>query len=275
VYSCGEAKQGQLGLGPISLDRVNLPTNIKQLNDQQIHKIACGKFHSLFINGSSSLLTCGANNFGQLGTGCKSNYFTPTLIESISDVREVSAWNYSAAITNRNELFAWGTGIFGEYLRPRHILEFDGQFRQVLVGGAFSILLDFENKAYSWGSISDGFSTGPSTTPSLIQTIDGKAVISGAVGDSYAFLLGQTLMQGEDSSSRLVDDYAAELSIGGAHKSIYDCDSRYGQHGYKHQSMDQTSRGGLGFSQHQSLPKSALYSSRHPGASSSQYDKQI
>lgn len=131
VYSCGEAKQGQLGLGPISLDRVMLPTNIKQLNDHHIQKVTAGKFHSLFLNGQGQILSSGANNFGQLGTGCKSNYFTPTLVEGLQDVREVSAWNYSAAITHSNELFVWGTGIFGEHLRPRHMAEYDGQFRAI------------------------------------------------------------------------------------------------------------------------------------------------
>lgn len=33
VYACGEAKQGQLGLGPISIDKMLLPTNIKCLNE--------------------------------------------------------------------------------------------------------------------------------------------------------------------------------------------------------------------------------------------------
>jgi hypothetical protein len=48
------------------------------------------------------VLSCGSNNFGQLGTGDKSNYFTPTLIENLTGVRELSAWNYSAAITEDN-----------------------------------------------------------------------------------------------------------------------------------------------------------------------------
>lgn len=169
-----------------------LPTNIKQLNDHHIQKVTAGKFHSLFLNGQGQILSSGANNFGQLGTGCKSNYFTPTLVEGLQDVREVSAWNYSAAITHSNELFVWGTGIFGEHLRPRHMAEYDGQFRAIQVGGAFTILIDYENKAYSWGSISDGFQ-GTSTLPSLITTLDAKPVLAGAVGDSYAFLLGLTL----------------------------------------------------------------------------------
>jgi alpha-tubulin suppressor-like RCC1 family protein len=33
VYSCGEAKMGQLGLGSVVQDRVMVPTNIKALNE--------------------------------------------------------------------------------------------------------------------------------------------------------------------------------------------------------------------------------------------------
>lgn len=87
-------------------------------------------------------MTCGSNNFGQLGTGCKSTYFTPTLIETIDNVKEVSAWHYSAAITHDNELFVWGTGIFGEYLKPTQLRSLDGQFKSISVGGSFSILID-------------------------------------------------------------------------------------------------------------------------------------
>lgn len=59
------------------------PTNVKALNDFQIQKVNCGKFHSMFLSGFGQVLSCGMNNFGQLGTGCKSNYFTPTLIENL------------------------------------------------------------------------------------------------------------------------------------------------------------------------------------------------
>jgi Regulator of chromosome condensation (RCC1) repeat len=222
-----------------------LPTNVKQLNDHQIQKLCCGKFHSLFLNGTGHILACGANNFGQLGTGCKSNYFTPTLIENIGDVRELSAWNYSAAITHNNELFVWGTGIFGEYLKPQHLQDYDGQFRAISVGGAFSILVDFENRAYSWGSISDSYHNsggGHSTVPSVINTIDGKPVIGVAVGDSFAFMLGFNMRHGEDSSCKLIDDiehtYLADGSINNRYdRSLYDIpDHRYGS--FKHQLLD-------------------------------------
>jgi alpha-tubulin suppressor-like RCC1 family protein len=49
VYGCGEAKMGQLGVGSVVQDRLMVPTNIKALNEFQIQKVNCGKFHSLFL----------------------------------------------------------------------------------------------------------------------------------------------------------------------------------------------------------------------------------
>jgi hypothetical protein len=57
----------------------------------------------------------------------------------------------------------------------------DGQFRSIYVGGAFSVLIDVDNKAYLWGSQSD--SSSPLMTPNVISTIEGKQIVSGAVGD--------------------------------------------------------------------------------------------
>ncbi len=42
----------------------------------------------------------------------------PVLVSEIRDVKAVSAWHFSAAITGKGELYVWGTGIFGEYLKP-------------------------------------------------------------------------------------------------------------------------------------------------------------
>jgi X-linked retinitis pigmentosa GTPase regulator len=152
-----------------------VPTNIKALNEFQIQKINCGKFHSLFLSAFGQVLSCGMNNFGQLGTGCKSNYFTPTLIENLSDVAEISSWHYSAAITKRNELYVWGTGIFGESLKPKKITQCDGLFKKIAVGGSFSVLVDNQNKGYLWGNSGNSYGM-TSGLPAPISTLESKEV---------------------------------------------------------------------------------------------------
>lgn len=88
------------------------------------------------------------------------------------------------------------------------------------VGGAFTILIDFENRAYSWGSISDNSYSTQTTVPNLIGTLDGKPVFAGAVGDSFAFMLGLNLRAGEgvdSSNSGLIENYSHE----GGYDSMY------------------------------------------------------
>ena len=95
------------------------PTLIKSLVDEKIRAVQCGKFHSMFISDSNDLFICGGNSFGQLGIGNKKNAYEPVRIEGISNVKSISAWHFSAAITYDNNLYVWGTGIFGEFLTPR------------------------------------------------------------------------------------------------------------------------------------------------------------
>jgi alpha-tubulin suppressor-like RCC1 family protein len=75
----------------------------------------------------------------------------------LKDVKHISAWHFSAAITNQNKLYVWGTGIFGEFLTPK-LMTFDKKidFQQVFVGGSFTVLIDKLNKVYVWGANTNG-----------------------------------------------------------------------------------------------------------------------
>lgn len=74
----------------------------------------------------------------------------------------------------------WGTGIFGESLRPKQIRQIDGLFKTISVGGSFSVLVDNNNKAYLWGNNSDKPSSqygGASDIPTFIQSLEGKEIV--------------------------------------------------------------------------------------------------
>jgi alpha-tubulin suppressor-like RCC1 family protein len=60
----------------------------------------------------------GGNSFAQLGLGSKKNSYVPVKIPELKNVKQLSTWHFSAAVTIENSLFVWGTGIFGEYLKP-------------------------------------------------------------------------------------------------------------------------------------------------------------
>ena len=89
---------------------------------------------------------------------------------------ETSSWHYSAAITKRNELFVWGTGIFGESLKPKRITQCDGLFKKIAVGGSFSVLVDTQNKGYLWGNSGNSSYGVASGLPAPISTLETKEV---------------------------------------------------------------------------------------------------
>ena len=100
----------------------------------------------------------GGNNFGQLGNGTKKNQYEPIKLNDLKDIKHVSAWHYTAAITNKNELFVWGTGIFGEYLTPKlmNFKNLPNVFEHVSVGGSFTTLIDNRGKLLVWGANTNG-----------------------------------------------------------------------------------------------------------------------
>ena len=71
IFGCGDANQGQLGLGERNRDRVVEPTLLEgTLDNMIIRQVACGKYHTFFLVdnenecGRRELWACGANNQG-------------------------------------------------------------------------------------------------------------------------------------------------------------------------------------------------------------------
>ena len=77
VYSWGFGSNGQLGLGfcedsfepgtGLTKSRIFTPQLIKELEDEKIIDIKCGKTFSMFINDKNELFACGVNDLNQLG----------------------------------------------------------------------------------------------------------------------------------------------------------------------------------------------------------------
>ena len=67
VFVCGDANQGQLGLGTGLQDRVMVPTEIEAIRGTKVKQVCCGKFHTLILSELGDIWACGANNFGQIG----------------------------------------------------------------------------------------------------------------------------------------------------------------------------------------------------------------
>jgi len=209
VHSCGDGKSGQLGLGSSkSTERVMQPMPIESGLPTRIAGVSCGKFHSLFLTEENEVYASGGNSFGQLGVGSKKNLFTPEKVKGLQNVVAVSAWHYSAAVTEDSRLYAWGTGIFGESLEPKE-MKFKGALthdvRAISVGGAFSVILDGKGKAYAWGANTNGEiglgDTQPRIQPTLLDSIEDKEINTIAVGSAFAFALGSRMTNGDNYQS--------------------------------------------------------------------------
>ncbi|CAM9626051.1 unnamed protein product, partial [Chrysoparadoxa australica] len=64
VFSCGEGKQGQLGLGPKDLSQ-SIPKQITALSN--VIKVSCGNAHTAALTAAGDVFTWGRGFEGQLG----------------------------------------------------------------------------------------------------------------------------------------------------------------------------------------------------------------
>jgi hypothetical protein len=149
----------------------------------------------MFLTQEKTVYVCGGNSFGQLGIGSKSMQMQPIKLESLKNVRYLAAWHYSAAVTEEDRLFVWGTGIFGESLLPKLVENGDVMnVDHIAVGGSFAIIVDTNGKVYAWGANTNGeLGTGdtqPRVAPALIDALEDKTIGLVGVGSAFAFALG-------------------------------------------------------------------------------------
>lgn len=75
-------------------------------------------------------------------------------------------------------------------MTPHHLPQYDHRFKHIAIGGSFSVLIDRNDRAYTWGSLS----TDAEVDPVLIEGLEDKKVLNASIGDSFAFLLGEELI---------------------------------------------------------------------------------
>jgi len=116
VWSFGRNENGQLGVGHVNM-QIH-PTHVRCL--QNILLVECGSYHTVCIDGNSELWSFGSNSHGQLGLGRSCHLVeTPTKVDSISDIMEVSCGLHHTICSNYSgELFAFGSNSRGELALP-------------------------------------------------------------------------------------------------------------------------------------------------------------
>ncbi|NWU93491.1 RCBT2 protein, partial [Upupa epops] len=110
VYVWGYNGNGQLGLG--SSGNQPTPCRVAALQGVRVQRVACGYAHTLVLTDEGQIYAWGANSYGQLGTGNKSNQSYPTTVTVDKDrVIEIAACHSahtSAAKTQSGQVYMWG-----------------------------------------------------------------------------------------------------------------------------------------------------------------------
>uniref|UniRef100_A0A673WG38 RCC1 and BTB domain containing protein 2 n=1 Tax=Salmo trutta TaxID=8032 RepID=A0A673WG38_SALTR len=125
TYGWGYNCNGQLGLG--NNGNQQTPCRIAALQGVNIIQVACGYAHTLALTDEGFIYAWGANSYGQLGTGNKSNQAVPTLIntdkERMVEVAACHTSHTSAAKTQSGQVLMWGQ-CRGQAVACPHITHF-------------------------------------------------------------------------------------------------------------------------------------------------------
>ncbi|CAG9315175.1 unnamed protein product [Blepharisma stoltei] len=201
LFGAGEA--GQLGTG--RREREMLPIRIQ--SNEEILQVSCGVFHTGFITKSGSVYMMGGNSFGQLGLGNKKSVSIPKQVQNLDGIfiSKIACGNHTAVLSDKGQVYVWGTGIFGEFLVPQRF-SFANPIRDIGVGGCFGMAIDNNFSVYAWGSNSNGeLGTGDYETrvkPVPIIGLQGKQVKFISCGSNSCLALGSDITKGRSSQPK-------------------------------------------------------------------------
>ena len=186
LYTWGNNSFGQLGIGPTPDTSRNYPSLVSNPTSSAYWlKAVGGSNHSLGLQSDGSLWAWGDNTYGQLGNvsaGAISNMPFPVTNPLPSNIRWVdiaAGANVSMAITNTNQLYAWGSDISGQigivnppYTTPQ-LISSSLNFIKCAIGGSHSLGISL-NDLYAWGTnttgqLGIGNTVSPQNTPQIVD----------------------------------------------------------------------------------------------------------
>jgi alpha-tubulin suppressor-like RCC1 family protein len=169
VYSCGINSNGQLGQNNTS--QLLVPTRIQYFvtNNIIITNIACGFFHTIFIDSTGKVYSCGEGTYGQLGQNNTTNLIVPTLIQyfvtnNITIIKASCGFRYTMFLDSSGKVYGCGDNGFGvqgqntraitQYNAPTRIEYFVTNniiIKNIACGYSHALFLDSNIKVYGCG----------------------------------------------------------------------------------------------------------------------------
>jgi alpha-tubulin suppressor-like RCC1 family protein len=164
VWSCGNNDYGQLGLGggatrtnSVSLGDDKNRNVFTKTNMKNVVAISAGSLHSLALDKSGNVWSCGDNEEGQLGLGnnTKTNVFTKTNINNVVAISTGSY--YSLALDSNGNIWSCGwnkdgqLGLGGKKNRNLFTQTNMNNIIQISAGDAYSLALDNSGNVWSCG----------------------------------------------------------------------------------------------------------------------------
>ncbi|KAG9407113.1 hypothetical protein AC1031_001754 [Aphanomyces cochlioides] len=165
VYSWGRGRHGELALGS-SVKDAKVPTLVESAPPTKI--VFCGWQHSVFLDTSGHVWTCGSNKHGQLGQNTSGNSFTLERVvfpqdnerAAVVSVRSMSVgWHHAVCIAEDGSVHAWGKGDLGQLglgefaseSIPRKANFLLDEVVQVACGSEHTLLVSASGQVYSCG----------------------------------------------------------------------------------------------------------------------------
>ncbi|KAL6054785.1 RUN and FYVE domain-containing protein 2 [Balamuthia mandrillaris] len=234
VYAWGMGADGRLGFG--DEETVLTPFEVNALEGLQVVYVACGRATTAAVTSEGHLYMWGRNENGALGIEDTAVQLTPVRIDV--DGQKVSrvqcAATYTAAITERGQVYTWGDGTNGvlghgdesDVLKPTKVRALEGvTIVRIATGGSHMIALGTGGKIYTWGEgsrgqLGKGKSVQQSSAPLLVdapfQDLAGDEVIQIAAGAASSVALtkdGLLFSWGHGANGRLGHGHESDIYV--------------------------------------------------------------
>lgn len=170
---------GPIFRGDLSVTTTSMAPNVSTSTPLRFAKsISCGSFHSLVVLVDGTLLSCGLNNYGQLGLGSqdttpRTSFMEVTYFSKLSKkvCQAAGGCQHSVVLLEDGTVWAFGRGDYGQwglgtrcpekgtkiqsgalYGLPRQVaLAESVKIKEICCGDNHNLALSSEGQVYSWG----------------------------------------------------------------------------------------------------------------------------